>query len=447
MNPTTIRAPEPPGETSRTVRPGGGRRICSGLGKALGVALLLPGCSSLVGEKDVKYQVEPRYAIADPQFEQAIGTLLGPSLVKGNHAVTLLNGAQIFPAMLEAIRSARRTITMETFLFSEGAVATAFARALAERARHGVKVHLILDAQAGGKEPGEENLRVMREAGVDLEIYRPLRLWKLKEYNHRTHRKLLVIDGKVGFTGGAGIDDRWRGHGNSPQSWRDTHFRVTGPIVAQMQAVFMDNWLKTRGHLLHGIDYFPPLAATGNYRAHIFPSSPTNGAINGYLMYLLTIASAQKSLLIETAYFVPDDLTLDALAKAAKRGVDVQIIVPTVEHTDTRIAAHGSRRMWGPLLENGVKIYEYQPGMLHTKALIADGLFCSVGSSNFDNRSFRLNDEANMNVMDRKFAAEQRRIFESDKANSRQITLAEWKARPGSHRLKEAAAGLIAPQL
>jgi cardiolipin synthase len=214
-----------------------------------------------------------------------------------------------------------------------------------------------------------------------------------------------------------------------------------------MQAVFMDNWLKSTGHLLHGIDYFPPLERTGSYRAHLFPSSPTHGAINAYLMYLLTIASAQKSLLIETAYFVPDALTLDALAKAAKRGVDVQIIVPEIEHIDTKLAAHGSRRLWGPLLENGVKIYEYQPGMLHSKTMIADGLFCSVGSSNFDNRSFRLNDEANMNVMDSKFAAEQTRIFESDKANSRLITLAEWKARPASEHVKEAAAGLISPQL
>jgi cardiolipin synthase len=414
---------------------------------APGLALLLCGCSSLIGEKDVKYQVEPRYGISDPQFQQAIGTLLGPSLVSGNHAVTLLNGDQIFPEMLRAIRSAKRTITLETYLFSEGDVAAAFAAALAERARNGVKVHVILDAQAGGKDPGEGNLRVMREAGVELEIYRPLRLWKLWEYNHRTHRKLLVVDGKVGFTGGVCIDDRWRGNAEGPGSWRDTHFKVSGPVVGQMQAIFMDNWLKTRHQLLHGIDYFPPLKRTGNYRAHLFPSSPTHGAINAYLMYLLTIASAQHSLLIETAYFVPDALTLDALASAARRGVNVEIIVPKLEHLDHKIAGHGSKRLWGPLLASGVKIYEFQPAMMHSKALIADGLFCSVGSSNFDNRSFRLNDEANMNVMDAKFAAEQTRIFERDKANSRRVTLAEWAARPAGDRVKEAAAGLISGHL
>ncbi len=205
---------------------------------------MLCGCTSFVGEKDVKYQVEPNYAIADPQFRQAMGTLLGPSLIDGNHAVTLMNGDRIFAEMLGAIKSAKRTVTFETYVFTEGEMAAAFAAALAERARSGVRVHVILDAYADGEKPGPANLRMMESAGVELEIYRPLRWWKLREYNHRTHRKLLVVDGRVGFTGGVGIDDRWRGNAQNPDQWRDTHYKVTGPVVAQMQAVFMDNWLK-----------------------------------------------------------------------------------------------------------------------------------------------------------------------------------------------------------
>lgn len=410
------------------------------------LALSLCSCASFVGEKKIKYQVEPRYAIADPQFRQAMGTLLGPSLIDGNHAVTLLNGDRIFPEMLRAIRSAQRTITFETYVFTDGAVASSFAAAMAERARNGVKVHAILDAYADGEKPGAANLKLMEDAGVEVEIYRPLRWWKIREYNHRTHRKLLVVDGRLGFTGGVGIDDRWLGNGQDPEHWRETHFKVTGPVVAQMQAVFMDNWLKTRGKLLHGMDYFPPLRATGNYRAHLFPSSPAHGAINSYLMYLLTIASAQKSLLIENAYFIPDALTLDALAKAARRGVNVEIIVPGA-HMDQKIVRHGSRRLWGPLLKSGVKIYEYGPTMLHCKSLIADGLFCSVGSTNFDPRSFQLNDEANMNVLDARFAAEQTRIFEADKAKSRRVTLEEWNTRPAGARAAEAVAGAISSQL
>ncbi|MGZ5553388.1 MAG: phospholipase D-like domain-containing protein [Chthoniobacterales bacterium] len=394
--------------------------------------------------RDVKQEVTPLYSAASPTFRQAAGSLLGSNFVPGNGIVTLVNGREIFPAMLIAIRSAKRTIDLETYIFWKGETADQFVEALAERARAGVKVNAILDAQGTGK-LGIANLQKLREAGVQVVKYHSLAWFDPRRYNNRSHRKLLIIDGKLGFIGGVGLADEWQGNGESPDHWRDNHYRVTGPVVAQLQAAFMDNWLKTKGTLLHGQDYFPPLASTGPYSAQAFRSSPRQGNSDIHLMYLLAIASAKHTLLIENAYFLPDDLMRKELIDAARRGAKVEIIVPG-KHIDQKILRIASRRRWPELLKAGVHIYEYQPAMDHVKLLIVDGAFVSVGSGNFDLRSVRLNDEANLNVLSSSFASEQTRLFMKDKQRSREITL-DQTGHLGFVNPVEQAAGAVSPEL
>lgn len=383
----------------------------------LTAGVLFSGCAST---RSLRAPAAPVSRVDAPDFRQAIGSILGADLREGNRITTLENGDRIFSAMLAGIRSARRTITFETYIFEKSDIAEQFATALAERARAGVKVHAIIDAHGGKK--GRRYFSTMRDAGVELAVYHRLLHWDPRRYNNRTHRKLLVIDGKIGFIGGVGIADLWTGNAQSPEHWRDLHYRVEGPVVAQLQAAFLDNWLKTHEEILHGPAYFPALPKAGSAKAAVFHSSPRKGAIKVVLMYQLAIASARESLQIENAYFVPDDHTVEALVAAARRGVRVEIIVPG-RHIDQKSVRRASRRRWRPLLEAGVKFFEYQPTMVHTKLLIADGYFTSVGSANFDNRSMRLNDEANLNVLDRSFASEQSRIFARDRAQSREVTL------------------------
>jgi cardiolipin synthase len=347
--------------------------------------------------------------------------------------------------MLRAIRAATTTITFETFIYWSGRIGREFADALIERSRAGVKVHVLLD-WLGSKKMDQQLLREMEGAGVDVERYHPLRWYNLSRVNNRTHRKLLVVDGRVGFTGGVGIADEWTGDAQDPQHWRDTHFMLEGPAVAQMQAAFMDNWLKTHARVLHSGDYFPKLEPVGGSPAQLFMSSPEEGSESVRLMYLLSITAARRSVRLATAYFVPDDLAVETLAGARRRGARVEVIVPG-HHIDTHLVRRASRSRWGKLLEAGVAIYEYQPTMYHTKVMIVDDLWVTVGSTNFDNRSFRLNDEANLNVYDADLAAHQIRCFEQDKSRARQITFEEWKNRPLKEKLIEHAAGLLRWQL
>ena len=397
------------------------------------------------GEKRIEHRLERLYATDDDQFARSMGVLLGPPMLEGNKVEVLLNGEQIFPAMLQAIRSAQRTITFETYIYWSGSIGREFADALVERARAGVKVHVLLD-WIGSVKMDKELLAALQAGGVELERYHEPRWYHLPRMNNRTHRKLLVVDGAVGFTGGVGIADQWRGHAQDEAHWRDTHFRVRGPAVAQMQAVFMDNWIKATGRVLHGSDDFPPLSAHGEMTAQMFSSSPTGGSESMHLMYLMAITAAEHSIHLSSSYFVPDELAIRALADAARRGVKVRIITPggTI---DSQIVRRASRARWGELLEAGVTIAEYQPTMFHCKVLVVDGLLVSVGSTNFDNRSFRINDEANLNVLDAGFARQQIDIFDADMTRARPITLQAWRHRPWVEKLAEHAASLFGGQL
>jgi cardiolipin synthase len=410
---------------------------------ALGCTALLAGCAMQDG-KMVTQEVTPLYSATAPAFRQATGSLLGGSFLEGNNVTTLVNGREIFPAMLSAIRSARRSINFETYVFWNGEIGKQFATALAERARAGVKVNAILDAQ-GTQKMGGENLKLLQAAGVNVVKYHSIAWFDPRRFNNRSHRKLLIIDGKIGFIGGAGIADLWLGNAETPQHWRDNHYRVTGPVVAQLQAAFMDNWLKTRGEVLQGSEYFPPLAPTGTYAAQAFRSSPREGDLDVRLMYLLAIASAQHSLLIENAYFLPDDLVRKELINAARRGTKVEIVVPG-DHIDQKAVRAASRKHYAELLKAGVRIFEYEPTMVHVKLMIVDGVFVSVGSANLDLRSIRLNDEANLNVLSPSFAAQQARLFARDREHSREIGLNETGGLVFLHPIEQTAS-LFAPQL
>jgi cardiolipin synthase A/B len=396
-------------------------------------------------DQPLERAVPHAYGVRDPQFRRTMDQLLGRPIVSGNRVTALLNGDQAFPAMLEAIRSARRSVNLESYIFWSGTVATEFADALAERARAGVPVHVVVD-WLGSKKIDDALVDRMRAAGVVVVKYGPLRWYALDRFNNRTHRKLLIVDGRVGFTGGIGIDDLYLGHAQDKDHWRDSQFRIEGPAVAELQAVFLDNWLESGNPLLDGPAYFPALDSVGPQLAQAVLSSPGAGTEGLRLMYMLAIASAERSIRIANAYFVPNTLAVEMLVAARRRGVEVEILVPGPVN-DAKLVERASRAKWGPLLEAGVKIYEYQPTMYHAKVMVVDDYWVSVGSTNFDNRSFRLNDEANLNVLDDGFGREQSEGFVRDRARARQVTLEEWRRRPVTERLEELVGRMMRHQL
>lgn len=415
------------------------------LGLVLGILIAVILANFVSSEKHLRHRIKPEYTIGDPQFARTMNALLGSPLLGGNRVTELVNGDAIFPAMLAAIRSARRSITFETFIYWTGEIGREFADALAERAQAGVRVHVLIDF-VGSNKMDPELLELIRRAGGQVEKFHPLSWYHISRFNNRTHRKLLVVDGRIGFTGGVGIADEWRGNAQDRHHWRDTHFRVEGPVVAEMQAAFMVNWIKTRSAVEHTEDYFPALSAVGEHYAQMFHSSPQEGSEDIRLMYLLSIAAASQRILLEQAYFVPDDLTIELLVAARKRGVEIEIITPGPE-TDKAVVRRASRSRWGSMLEIGIRIYEFQPTNFHCKVMIVDGIWSSVGSTNFDNRSFRLNDEANLNIYDSRFAARLEEIFAADKRRSREVTLEEWRHRPFGEKLWEHTVGLLRSQM
>jgi len=409
----------------------------------LGATMLVVNLAG--GERKLEQHVQHEYALEHPQYQRALGVLLGPPIVAGNKFEALHNGDQIFPPMLEAIRGAEKSITFETYIYWSGDIGRAFASALAERAKAGVPVRVLLD-WVGSAKIDDEVLAQMESAGVQVRQFHKPSWYDFARLNNRTHRKLLVVDGRIGFTGGVGIAPEWTGSAQDAEHWRDSHFKVEGPVVAQMQAVFMDNWIKVSSEVLHGDSYFPELAPVGDGRAQVFSSSPSGGSESMHLMYLLSIAAATRSIDLASAYFVPDELTIKALVSAMQRGVRVRIITPG-PIIDAQTVRAASRASWGPLLEAGAEISEYQPTMYHCKVFVVDQILVSVGSTNFDNRSFRLNDEANLNIYDEKFAQAQTVQFEADLKQSKRITLQAWKERPLKEKAMERLASVLSAQL
>lgn len=387
----------------------------------------------------------PDYDVRSAQFRREMSSLFGQELIPGNEITTLQNGVEIFPAMLEAIRGAEQSVNLETFVYWQGDIAVEFADALAERARNGVVVNVILD-WVGSRAMDDTLVDQMEEAGVNVVRFRPLNWYSVDRVNHRTHRKILVVDGKIGFTGGVGIAEEWTGDAQDAEHFRDSHYRLTGVAARQMQAAFVENWQKSKGEILHGVKYFPPLQPTGEVVAQVVNSAPGTGGESARAMYLMAIAAARETLYIGSAYFVPDDLLVEALQAADERGVDVQILVPG-EEIDTQLTRRASRAKWGPLLRSNVEIYEYKPTLYHTKVMVVDGYLSMVGSTNFDARSFRLNDEINLNVLDEDFAQTQIEAFRKDLEQTDTITYEQWKNRPLSEKLMEPFALMVSSQL
>lgn len=408
-------------------------------------AVIIIALNFMTAEKRIQRKLDSMYDVADAQFSRSTSALLGPPFLSGNDVQVLTNGKVIFPSMLAAIKSAQETITFETFIYWADTIGEEFANALSERALAGVKVHVLLD-WLGSVKMEQTQLNRMKLAGVQIERYHKPHWTHFARFNNRTHRKLLIVDGKLGFTGGVGIADQWRGDARNANEWRDSHFKVTGPVVGQMQAVFMDNWIKAQGEVLHNVLYFPALKSTAKVQAQMFSSSASGGSDSMQLMYMMAITAASKSIELSSAYFVPDQLSIQTLINAVLRGVKIRIITPG-KHIDTELVRKASKASWGELLKSKIQIAEYQPTMYHCKIFIVDSLLVSVGSTNFDNRSFRLNDEANLNILDKTFAIQQQKVFEEDWSNSRQISYQQWLNRPFKEKVLEKLAAIFKSQL
>ncbi len=381
---------------------------------------------------------------ADPQFARDMAGLYGSPIIGGNKIETLRNGDAIFSAMLHEIRQAERSITFETYIYWSGDIAGAFCDALVERAQAGVRVKVLIDWM-GGLPMEDDLIDRMHDGGVMLRMFRPMRPRTLTRMNNRTHRKVLVIDGRIGFTGGVGIADTWRGDARNSDEWRDTHYRVTGPVVAMLQNAFAHNWVEASGEVLRGSDFYPPLEAAGGLDVQMIKSN-TGSRNEVHLMLMTALAAATQSIRISTPYFVPDRVAIDQLLAARRRGVEVTLLVAG-EHTDSRMVRHVSRRCWAELLRAGVRLLEFQPTFLHAKLIIIDEVWTSIGSANFDERSFRLNDEANLNIYARGFAQEQAAIFEDDCARARPVTLADLRRLGWWAQLQAVVLSVLRPHL
>ncbi|MBA3449383.1 MAG: cardiolipin synthase B [Pseudaminobacter sp.] len=412
-------------------------------GAVFGAAALIVALNLMPEQHEVRRPVPHAYAAADPQFVQTMSGVYGGGAEQGHLIDTLVNGDEIFPSMLGAIEAARSTINFETYIYWSGEIGLRFAETLAAKARDGIEVRVLVD-WAGSIPFDQRFIDLMEQAGVSFHRFRPPRWYTLDRINNRTHRKLLVVDGLVGFTGGVGIGDEWLGDARNADEWRDTHYRIVGPAVAAMQAAFSDNWLEATGEVLQGGKFYPPHTEGGAAGAQMVVSS--EGALSMHQMMLMALAAAESHIRIGMAYFVPDDVALAQLLAARARGVQIDIIVPS-EKTDVPLVRKGSRHFWGELLRAGARIHEFQPTMYHPKLLIVDDGWASVGSANLDERSLRLNDEANLNVYDKNFTARQIAIFENDLEQSRSISLEEWEARPLWQKFTDWLASLLRAQI
>lgn len=395
------------------------------MGRAvIGVAALL--ALSSCGLVQPHFQL-PSLQIEEPSFRAVVVGYTGGAVAAGNKVDILLNGREIFPAKLAAIRGARKTITFAQYVFEEGEPAADTAQALAERCRAGVKVHVLLDAVGSLLMPPQYR-QWMTEAGCEVADYRPVTPWTIDRANYRNHRRILVVDGRVGVTGGSGTSGKWSGDGKQKGRWRDTDVRVEGPVVQHLQGAFAENWLEATGAALGGADYFPsPVGAKGTVDAQIVRSSPAGGSVGMYTMFLLAIASARESIYITNPYFVPDDKMIDTLVEAAQRGVRVILLLPGA--LDHNLVRQASRAQLGRLLQGGIAVYEYRAALLHAKTMVIDGIWATVGSTNLDRRSFALNEELNLVVYNAPIARRLERVFEQDLAESRRVTYERWRRR------------------
>jgi cardiolipin synthase len=425
------------------------RGLTRGQKTALLIGVILLGLAHASCARVQSHYVLPQLAVADRSFLPTMEAYTSAAF-DGNAVNLLLNGDEIFPAALEAIRSARETITYAQYFYEEGAIGLEVAEALAERCRAGVRTHILLDGFGSLLIP-PEYLDSMKRAGCEVSTFRPLSPLVLfaalgfGRSNNRSHRRILVVDGRIGFTGGVGVSPKWLGNGRKEGHWRQTDVRIEGPVVASLQSAFVENWLEATGNVLGGEPYFPPLSRRGSVFAQVVRSSPAGGSFSMYTMFLLAMSSARRSIYITNPYFLPDQRMTRALTEAAGRGVRVVVILPGA--IDNNIVRHASRSQFGPLLEAGIEIYEYQAGLLHAKTMTVDGIWATIGSTNLDTRSFALNDEVNAVVYHNELVGQLEKVFADDLTYSRKVDFERWRSRGFFEHLLEILSFPVRPQL
>lgn len=394
---------------------------------------------------DRAYELGEAPGVASTGFAHLVESLTGAPVRDGNRVTVLRNGCRIFPSMLEAIKSADHTIDFATYIYWTGDIAQEFATSLAEQARRGIEVNILLDA-VGAARMDRALIDRMEAAGARVEWFRPPRWHTLHKQNNRTHRKVLVVDGRIGFTGGVGIAEEWTGDCEDPDHWRDTHVRVEGPAVRDLLGGFQDNWTEATGRLLVG-EHTPHLEALdGGVPVHITRSAATYGHSEAEQLYFASIAAARERLWLTTAYFAPRPAFVRALVHAAQRGVDVRVLVNGARG-EKEVVRQAGHRTYERLLAGGVRLFEYRRTMLHAKVMTVDRTWSSVGSINLDNRSFALNDELNLSAIDDAVAAQLDEDFARDLDDAVEIELRRWRSRPLRARATEATSGLLRQQL
>jgi cardiolipin synthase A/B len=383
-------------------------------------------------------------AVGDPLFVRTMEMYTGTHLTDGNHVTVLLNGEQTYPAIWKELRGAKETITIQMYFFEPGKIADTLSAILRERARSGVTVHLLTDA-FGAQHLTKGYRDTLRAAGVHTAVFRPVHWYEMQKLQNRSHNRVIVVDGRVGFTGGFGFADKWLGNGHTKDQWRDTDVRFTGPAVSQLQATFADGWVEATGNLLTGEKYFPkqPVKEEPAEMAGLLDAQPTIGSTPAERFLALSIAGARHRLYIANSYFVPNYDFKTLLLQAAKRGVDVRVLTVGPE-SDVKTTRYAGRKQYADLLEGGVRIFEFAPTMMHAKTLVADGVWVSIGTMNIDNRSMVFNNESNLNVLDATTGAMLDSVFLNDLKYSKEITHAEFEKRGIMQRIFELGASAMA---
>jgi cardiolipin synthase len=392
-----------------------------------------------------RYGLDHEFSVDAPEFIPTIAGASGSPFLEGNSVELLNNGDAFYPSMLAAVEGARVSITIEAYIYWAGDIGVEFANALAERARAGCHVKILLDA-IGSSTLGREILKVLESGGCQVAWYNPIHWYTLGRFNNRTHRKSLIVDGRIAFTGGAGIADHWRGNARNPEEWRDMQIRVEGQAVVPLQTGFAHNWQKTTGELISGEAYYPKIGECGPLAVQTLLSSPETGASSVRTIYYLSIVCARRSIYIANPYFVPDPVSIETLIEAKKRGVDVRIMVSGIRN-DNWLARQNSVRLFGRLLAAGIEIHEYNRTMLHQKTMVVDRRWATIGTTNFDNRSFAHNEESNVSWFDRDLAGQLQDVFLEDLAVCERVTLAAWRKRGVWARSQEFVASFLQEQV
>lgn len=399
------------------------------------LALVLVFCVFFIRRHSLEYNLEHTFTVRDAEFFGSALALSDPVPIAGNRIELLANGDEYFPAMLKAIGSAEKSVNFAAYILHSDEIGRQFRDVFCERAKAGIEVRILLDGIGSGWSLDNSDVRMMRDAGCKFAYYHPTASWRVDRTNRRSHRRVLVVDGKVAFTGSAGFSRNWAGHAQDKYHWRDTQIRIEGPLVAKLQWAFEEHWVKTFGETLSGTGQFPPLPNAGDLKAQVVASHSFSMAPIP-LVQATAFASAEKRIWITNPYCTPTDDQVELLVRAVRRGVDVRLLLPGINN-DQPLTKSAGRAAYGRMLEGGVKIFEYQPSMIHTKSLVVDSLFSMIGSSNFDARSSEINEELDVVVLDDKFGRQMETVFEKDLHDAREYTLQDFKNRSWWERTTE----------